>query len=54
MTRLTTGPGACRSCEDEVDEKLVGAVADHREVGVFAVGHVGTELNLKLIFVFLL
>lgn len=39
------------SCEDEVDDKLVGAVADHCEVGIFAVSHFGFELDLELILV---
>ncbi len=42
------------SCEDEVDEELVGAVADHSEVGVFAVGYFRTELDLELVLVLIL
>lgn len=43
--------GHAGSGEDEVHEKLVGTVADHREVAVFAVGDLGTELDLKLVLV---
>lgn len=45
--------GHTRSGEDEVHEELVGAVADHCEVAVFAVGNFRTELNLKLVLVIL-
>ena len=45
--------GHTRSGEDEVHEELVGTVADHCEVAVFAVGNFRTELNLKLVLVIL-
>ena len=45
------GLGHAGSGEDEVDEEFAAAVADHREVGIFAVGEFGTELDLKLILV---
>ena len=44
--------GHTRSCEDEVDEELVGAMADHGEVAVFTVGGFGAQLNLQLVLVF--
>ena len=45
------GLGHAGGGEDEVDEEFAAAVADHREVGIFAVGHFGTELDLKLVLV---
>ncbi len=40
------------SSEDEVDEELAGAVADHCEVSVLAICQFRAKLNLKLILVF--
>ena len=44
--------GHAGSREDEVDQELVGAVTDHCEVAVFAIGKIRAELDLKLILVF--
>ena len=46
--------GHAGSCEDEVDEEFVRTVTDHSEVAVFAVSEFGTELNLKLVLLFVL
>ncbi len=55
IMRLTTGAWRhAGSGKDEVHKEFVGAVADHREIAIFSVSDFGTELNLKLVFVFLL
>ncbi len=46
--------GHAGGCENEVDEEFIGTVAYHCEVGEFTVGYFGTELDLELVFVFVL
>lgn len=46
--------GHAGSVEDEVDEELCGAVADHGEIAVLAVSDLRTQLDLQLVLVFVL